>query len=103
MKTPRITLQDMIKITGWIQARKDTLLQMSQSEVCRQIERDLGVKINQQRIGQFEQAAGVHRVRGNGTGARKDRVVVMAGELVRLMQQLGVTPSDDLVDISKGK
>lgn len=93
----------MIKVTGWIQARKDTLLQMSQSEVCRQIEKDLGVKINQSRVSEFEQAAGLQRVRGNATGVRKDRPVVVACELVRLMNQLGVTPSDALVDITLGK
>lgn len=98
-----MTYTDMIKVTGWIQAHKDTLLQMSQSEVARRIHKELGVSVSPQRVSEFEQAAGLQRQRGNVTGVRKDRPVVIASELVRLMQQLGVTPSEALVDITLGK
>lgn len=103
MRAPQLTYTDMIKVTGWIQAHKDSLLSMTRSEISRQISKDLGVQVSADRLRDFEDAAGIVRQRGNATGGRKDRTFIVACELVRLMKEVGMTPSPDLVDIANHK
>lgn len=103
VRTPQLTVTDMVKVATWMQENKDNLLNMSQLEVSRQLNAKYGIKLQARQVKEFEQAAGVHRVRGNGTGYRKDRVIMVANELIRLMNELGHSPNEFLVDIVNGK
>lgn len=96
-------LADQIKVCTWMNARKDTLLQHSQTELARNITADTGVKIHAGRVGDFEKSLGIERQRGNVTGKRKDRGVVLATELIKVLEALQMPISDDLYDILKRK
>lgn len=39
----RITLQDQAKVIGWLSARKNELLQYSQTQICRMLKAEIGV------------------------------------------------------------
>lgn len=90
-------------VLGWLTPRKDVLKNHTRKEVARIIESDLGIKVNLIRLAEMEEAVGVKRVRGNAGGYRKDRAVVLATELIRVQEALGMEISDDLRDISERK
>lgn len=103
MRNTSMKLAEQIKVTSWLTARKDTLLQHSQKDLCRMLEADTGIKTHPQRLADFERALGVQRHRGNMGGKRTDRAVVLAQELLRVQQELGMTISEDLLDIAERK
>lgn len=101
-RKPRITVAIQAKVLGWLVQHRDTLLQQSLTETCRLIEKDLDVKIDKARLSELEQSIGVVRPKGGATETRRDRCRVLAYELIRVMESLGVAPSDELRDISVG-
>ena len=103
MRNTNMKLAEQIKVTSWLTARKDTLLQHSQKDLCRMLEAETGVRTNPQRLAEFEKALGVQRHRGNMGGKRTDRAVVLAQELLKVQQELGMTISEDLLDIAERK
>lgn len=103
MRSTNMKLAEQIKVASWLSARKDTLLQHSQKDLCRMLEAETGIRTSPQRLGDFEKALGVQRHRGNMGGARTDRAVVLARELIRVQQELGMAISDELSDIAERK
>lgn len=103
-KTPvRLSIADQYRVMQWVDAHKSTATMRTLSQAGRAIKAELGIEVGNQSLSNIEKAVGIERTRGGTPCNRKDRSVVIAQELVRLMKQLGVVPSDDLKDISEYK
>ena len=103
-KSPvRLGMADQFKLMKWMDEHKSTLLTMTRSQIIRHVKQDTGLTANQSIISNIEQSMGIQRSRGGTSKNRKDRVVVVAQELLRLMFQLGVVPNDDLADVAACK
>jgi len=104
-KPVRLGMPDQYKVMQWIESHRDVMTDHTQAQVMRMLKTDLNVAVSVSTLGNIEKAMGIVRVRGGvaGSPARKDRAIVIANELVRLMKECGMVPSLDLVDVSGGK
>ena len=103
-KSPvRLGMADQFKLMKWMDEHKAVLHQSTRSQLARQIKAEIGVYASQTMLSSIEESMGIQRSRGGTSESRKDRVIVVAMELVRLMKQLDVVPSDDLVDVVNAK
>jgi len=98
-----VRVAESIKVSQWFIQNRDNLLSMSRADIIRIIHKNFGVKIGPETVKEFEASVDVVRVPGNGTGARKDRSVVISRQLISLMRELGREIPDDLADIASGK
>lgn len=96
-------IAEMVRVTQWFNENRNNLLQMSRAEIARILKKTFGIGIGPETIKEFEASVGVVRVPGNGTGARKDRSVVISRQLISLMKELGKEVPDELADIASGK
>lgn len=96
-----INYGNVIKATDWVRGHKDEVVKSNRSTVVRSIKADTGVDITVHILTQIEKEVGITRARGNAHNfeARKDRVHVVASELIRFMETMGVTPSPELADV----
>ena len=97
----RLSVSDAIRVHNWVTSRKEEVANNTRQNVLRSIKADTGLDVSVSSLIEFEEAAGIERRRGAaGTPARKDRPSVIAKELVRVMESLGVVPSVELQDIA---
>ena len=96
-------MAEMVRVTQWFNENRQNLLQMSRAEIARILKKNFGVSVGPDTIKELEGSVGVVRVPGNGTGARKDRSVVISRQLISLMKELGKEVPDELADIASGK
>lgn len=93
----------MTKVIVWLTQNRDILLNHTRSQLIRMILEETGVRTNHVRLAQCEEGLGIVRSRGGDGSSRKDRTQIVARELVRVMENLGLQPSDDLVDVMRHK
>jgi len=103
MKSNKMNMKQITTVMGWLMPRKEMLKQHTRKDLMRMIEAETGVHVNLTRLAEMEESVGVVRERGNMGGYRKDRAVVLALELIRVQEALGMEISDDLRDISERK
>ena len=93
----------MTKVIVWLTQNRDILLNHTRSQLIRMILEETGVRTNQVRLAQCEEGLGIVRSRGGCVTSRKDRTEIVAKELVRVMENLGLQPSADLLDVMRHK
>lgn len=98
-----VKVAESVKVSQWFIQNRDSLLSMSRADIIRIIHKNFGVKVGPETVKEFEASVDIVRVPGNGTGARKDRSVVISRQLISLMKELGKEVPDDLADIASGK
>jgi hypothetical protein len=99
----RMNLETTTRVLGWLLPRKDTLKQFTRRDVARMIQSDIGVRVSVDHLGTMEESLGITRARGNAGGGRKDRSVILAQELIRVQEALGMVIHDHVRDIADGK
>lgn len=72
-------------------------------EAARRAATGLGFDVSDSSIGNALETTGVELQAPEGAGKRRDRSVIVARALVEFMKQLGTTPPDDLVRVSRSQ
>lgn len=87
-------------VTEWAERNKAELAGMTRDDAIALCHADTGIRIPETRMRELEDICGVVRHRGGAEMVAVGNVRVIACELVRLMQQLDVKPSDPLTKIA---
>lgn len=100
--------KDVIIVSNFVNTNKNTISEMTRSQALNFVRencKQLTGRLTMSSYIHIEQQLEVPRKRGgiNGTESKKDRPKIIAKELVKVMESLGVTPSTDLIDIIKSK
>lgn len=96
---------DAVKVTRWIEKNKSEVESKTRHESAAACFSDTGVKVSVDVFADIEKELGIKRVTGGQYGRSTishNRVRCLAREMVSLMEQLGVTPSEAVKQIANG-
>lgn len=100
-KPPKV--ETLLKIHEWVIRNKATVVTRTRNQVIRDLQADTGIKCGTSTMKLIEEAVGVKRMRGgHKTGAKKDRVKVVAEVLREVMTELNIRIPSELADIISG-
>lgn len=100
-KPPKV--ETLLKIHEWVQRNKSMIATRTRNQVLRDLQADTGIKCGAVTLRQMEESVGIKRTRGgHKTGAKKDRVKVVAEVLREVMTELNIRIPSELADIISG-
>jgi hypothetical protein len=97
--TKRLTTAELLQAGMWFQSHREEVATLIATEVVKRCHADTGVKITYERVTELAKIYGIERKPVIQYTGGQDRVKVVARELFAVMQNLGLTPSDDFMKI----
>ncbi len=100
---------EALKLSNFLNGRRDTLQTKSLSTVCREVKKETGLTITTTTLSEYETEMGLPpRVRGGNSEYRKERSVVLAKFSILLAEKLreldgNLEIPDEVRDIAAGK
>lgn len=98
----KINRVEQLQVCLWLQKRMDDLGKYTRTELTRILKEEIGISVTRNMLGMCETTIGFKRVRGGTPGSMKDRTRVVATELVKVLESLGMPVTDQLRDIRDG-
>lgn len=99
---------NMFKLCTWLQANAEEQRKVSASKAAEIASKAIGLQVTERHIMKARQYTGVpvdkpRRAKTAKTQAHHDRLRVIAVEIMRVMEGLGLEPSKGLREISRGQ
>ena len=95
----RLSTAELLQVGGWFQTHREEVATLIATEIVKRCHADTGVKITYERVTELAKIYGIQRKPVMQYADKQDRVRVVARELFAVMQNLGLTASDDLLKI----